>query len=171
MEFDIQYTKSRKQKMKALLVVDMQNGFLKDDNYKSVSKKVEELANSKLYDKIFFTKFINDKSKNSFFEDKNNWNGLETKQEQDFCIKIPKNAIVFEKYGYCLQQKDLEYIKSQNISEIDVCGFKTEACIYAISFQLWDAMVYPNILINYSFGNVDMGKIFLCQFGNIDKRK
>ena len=80
------------------------------------------------------------------------WFALRTKQEQDICFKLPKNAIVLEKYGFDLQQKDIENIKSLNIQEIDVCGFKSEACVYAISFQLWDALIYPNFLINYVYG-------------------
>ena len=41
------------------------------------------------------------------------WFALRTKQEQDIiCFKLPKNAIVLEKYGFGLQQKDIENIKS-----------------------------------------------------------
>lgn len=165
------YIVKKESNKKALIVVDVQNGFIKNDGYKAVSKKIELLAKNKTYDKIFFTKMINDKSKNSFFEEKNMWFALRTKQEQDICFKLPKNAIVLEKYGFGLQQKDIENIKSLNIQEIDVCGFKSEACVYAISFQLWDALIYPNILINYVYGNVDMKRTYTNQFGKVDERE
>ena len=74
-------------------------------------------------------------------------------------MTVPDNAVIFEKYGYGLQDKDLEYIKSLNVKEVDVCGIKAEACVYAISLQLWDTGIYPNLLPKYILGNQNMRKI------------
>ena len=78
--------------MNVLLVVDMQNGFIKDDKHKELSKKIEKLVNSNAYDKIFATKFVNDRTKNSLYEDKLNWKELKTKVEQDFSLTFPKKC-------------------------------------------------------------------------------
>ena len=153
--------------MKILLVVDMQKGFMKNKKYLDLNNKISDYIARSNYDKIIFTKYINEKSKNSLFQDKIGWTKLTTKDEQDFSLNIPKNAIIMQKYGYGLNRQDLDYINSLDIKEIDICGLKSEACVYAISLQLWDMGIFPNILYNYIEGNVDMKNIFINQFGNI----
>ena len=58
-----------------------------------------------------------------------------------------------------------------NLKEIDICGVKSEACVYAIALQLWDLGIYPNILINYCLGDIDMKNIYIKQFGCIDNKE
>ena len=153
--------------MKILLVVDMQKGFMKNKKYLDLNNKISDYIARSNYDRIIFTKYINEKSKNSLFQDKIGWTKLITKDEQDFSLNIPKNAIIMQKYGYGLNRQDLDYINSLDIKEIDICGLKSEACVYAISLQLWDMGIFPNILYNDIEGNVDMKNIFINQFGNI----
>ena len=150
--------------MKVLLIVDMQKGFMKNYKYRNLNKKINELISTNIYDKLIFTKFINYESKNKLFQTKLNWHKLKTKEEQEISLKVPDNAVIFEKYGYGLQAKDLEYIKSLNVDEIDICGVKAEACVYAISLQLWDKEIYPNLLPKYILGNQNMRKIYKHQF-------
>lgn len=157
--------------MKTLLVVDMQKGFIKNDDYLALNNKLADLISNNQYDKVIFTKFINDNSNNPLYEQKMGWKRLKTKKEQEISLDIPKNSIVFEKYGYGLEKSNLEYIKSLNIKEIDICGVKAEACVYAIALQLWDARIYPNILINYVLGDTDMKNIYIKQFGSIDNKE
>jgi len=153
--------------MKTLLVVDMQKGFIKNDDYKKLNDKINSLIKNSGYDNIIFTKYINDKTKNLLYEQKIGWKGLKTRKEQEFSLNVPKNAVILEKNGYGLKQEDLDYIKSLNIKEIDVCGVKAEACVYAISLQLWDLGIYPNILINYVLGDANMKNIYTKQFGGV----
>lgn len=153
--------------MKVLLVVDMQKGFMNSENYKHLNKKIAELIDGKYYDKYIFTKFKNDSTKNPLYQSKLNWNKLMTDAEQEFSINLPSGAMIIEKYGYGLQSEDLEYIKSLNINEIDICGIESEACIYAISLQLWDKGIYPNILSKYIAGKQNMEAVFKRQFGFI----
>ena len=153
--------------MKVLLVVDMQKGFITNKKYTDFNNRINNFILQNNYDKFIFTKYINDKTKNSFYQDKIGWNKLTTKKEQEFSINVPKKAIIMNKFGYGLGREDLDYLKSLNIEEIDICGLKSEACIYAISFQLWDMGIYPNILSNYIAGDVNMNNVFIKQFGNI----
>ena len=157
--------------MKTLLVVDMQKGFIKNDDYLALNNKLADLISNNKYDKVIFTKFINDNSNNPLYGQKIGWKGLKTKKEQEISLDIPKNSIIFEKYGYGLRKEDIEYIKSLNLKEIDICGVKSEACIYAIALQLWDLGIYPNILINYCLGDIDMKNIYIKQFGGIDNKE
>ena len=153
--------------MSILLVVDVQKGFMKNNEYLKLSNKIDNYIRKNKYDKIIFTKYKNDKSKNPLYQDRIGWSRLTTESEQEFSINIPQNAIIMEKYGYGLSRGDLDFIKSLNIREIDICGLKSEACVYAIALQLWDNGIYPNILADYVIGDVDMREIFIHQFGNI----
>lgn len=153
--------------MRVLLVVDMQKGFMNGEEYENLGKKISKLIDRKFYDKYIFTKFKNDSAKNPLYQTKLNWNKLMTDAEQEFSINLPSGAIIIEKYGYGLQSEDLEYIKSLNFNEIDICGIESEACIYAISLQLWDKGIYPNILSKYIMGNQKMNEIYKRQFGSI----
>lgn len=156
--------------MKVLLVIDVQKGFMIKDEYTSLNKKIEKFISNNTYDKIIFTKYKNDINKNSLFQDKIGWKKLTTALEQEFSITPPTHAIIFEKYGYGLNQKDLDYIKSLNIKSIDICGLQSEACVYAISLQIWDLNIYPNILINYVAGDMPMKDVFIKQFGGVDEK-
>ena len=156
--------------MKVLLVVDMQKGFMVSDKYVSLSDKIRNLINKSNYGKVIFTKFVNNKSQNSFYIDKIGWTGLLSIEEQDFSFELPENSVVFEKYGYGLASGAMEYLKSLDIHEIDVCGVKSEVCVYAISLQLWDNHIFPNILVNFVEGDIDMQNIYIKQFGKIDNR-
>ena len=153
--------------MKVLLVVDVQNGFMKNDKYKELSNKIDEYIAKSNYDKIIFTKFINDKLKNPLYQDRMSWGKLTTEAQQEFSVKVPPNAIVMEKYGYGLTRENLDYIDSLKVNEIDVCGLESEACVYAVALQLWDMGIYPNILAKYIEGDFDMKEIFIKNFGNI----
>lgn len=157
--------------MKTLLVIDMQNGFIDGKNNENLIDKINNLIANDKYENIIFTKYLNDRKKNSLYQDKIRWTGLNTKEEQEIVVNIPKNSIVFKKYGYGLMQKDIKFLKSLNLDEIDVCGVKAEACVYAISLQLWDVGIYPNILINYVSGDVEMKNIYIKQFGGVDYKK
>ncbi|MGN0961013.1 MAG: isochorismatase family protein [Christensenellales bacterium] len=152
--------------MKILIVVDMQNGFITDKNI-YLKNKINTLFKSNFYDKIILTKFINDVNRNPLYQKCLNWHKLTTQQEQEFCIDIPENATILIKYGYGLNQKDLEYLVSLNVNTIDICGLEAEACVYAIALQLFDLGIKPNILANYVDLNEQMQKIYVKQFGDV----
>lgn len=156
--------------MKVLLVIDMQKGFMLSDKYIALNDKIKNLINKSNYDKVIFTKFVNNSSKNNFYIDKIGWSGLLSIEEQDFSFQVPENSVVFEKNGYGLETDAIEYLKSLDIHEIDICGVKSEACVYAISLQLWDNHIFPNILVNFIEGDVDMKNIYINQFGGVDNR-
>lgn len=159
---------------KILIVVDMQNGFMNKPNYIALKYKIEKFITNSNYEKIIFTKFLNDETKNSFYKCKLNYNRLTTTDEQDICLPMPNNSIVFEKYGYGLEQKDLERLKSFGENVVDICGLQADACVYAIALQCFDNNIYPNILFNYVECNPKlkntMKTIFTKQFGKLDER-
>ena len=60
----------KEKNMKILLVIDMQKGFMKNNKYLELNNKISDLIARSNYDKIIFTKFINEKLKNSLYQDK-----------------------------------------------------------------------------------------------------
>ena len=67
--------------MKVLLIIDMQKGFMKNYKYRQLNKKISKLINTNIYDKLIFTKFLNDELKNKLFQTKLNWYELRTEEE------------------------------------------------------------------------------------------
>lgn len=68
----------------------MSKGFITNDNYVAVSEKIEKYLAKNSYDKIIFTKYVNDLSKNPLFQTKIGWKGLTTSKKQEFSIPVPK---------------------------------------------------------------------------------
>ena len=158
---------------KALLIVDMQNGFITKKPYSDLVSKINSLIEKNNYEYYIFTKFIN--RKNSFYVKKLGWKNLLSEESQKICVSIPHNNFIFEKNGYGLSQKQIEKIKEILSTEnnIDICGLQTDACLYAISLQLFDNDIYPNILINYTAtlnNNKAVRAMLIHQFGKVDER-
>ena len=158
---------------KALIIVDIQNGFMHHKNYKNLAEKIENYISNNLYDLYIFTKFKN--VKNSLYERYLNYTNLQDKNSQNISIAIPKNSLIIEKHGYGLEKTDLEKLKNLNLGSIDICGLQTDACVYAISLQLWDCGIFPNILINYTATNPKneeyAKEMLIHQFGKVDEKE
>lgn len=157
---------------KSLIVVDMQKGFMTKPNYVSLVSKIQSLIDSGNYEKIYFTKFVN--RQGSLYQTKLNWFNLTDDDSTSLVIECD-NATIFEKYGYGLTQEQLKEIIALNEKEIDVCGVETEACVYAIAFQLFDNGIFPNVLKNYVATATQRQEfainLLIRQFGSIDERK
>ena len=106
---------------KFLMVVDMQQGFMNNDNYKNLNDKIIKLIDNNQYDVIILTKFIN--RNNSLYETKLNWEKLKDEESQNFSFEVPNNALVYEKYGYGLDVEQINNLKSLGIKEIDLSCF------------------------------------------------
>lgn len=136
-------------------------------------KKINNLIESDIYDKYIFTTFKN--RKNSLYETKLNWKKFNSIKDQKIAVNIPKNSIIFEKYGYGISDKDLMILKENKTKEIDICGVYLDACVYAITLQLFDNGIFPNILLNYTetshaTNKNNMKKILVHQFSKVDKK-
>lgn len=157
---------------KVLIVVDMQNGFMNHENYKKLSKKIDEYITKSDYDLFVFTRFVDKENslRKKYLGAKNMINA----DEYDLSIKVPKNSVVFNKHGYGLEKENLAKIKKLNVDTVDICGLQRDACVYAISFQLWDNGIYPNILINYTATDPNREKqareMLIHQFGKVDEK-
>lgn len=123
-----------------LLVIDVQNDFI-NEHTKNTLTKIKELVDSNKYDLTAFTRFINDE--NSIWYKKLNYKGCITKEGQSIAIDT-KNNKVFDKTVYTAVNDALKnYIRENNISEIYLCGFDTDACIQKTAIDLFSkTMMY-----------------------------
>lgn len=158
---------------KILIIVDMQNGFMTKPNYVDLKAKINNLIHKEKYTHHIFTKFIN--KENSLYETKLDWHGLKDIESQTICVDIPDNSIIMDKYGYGLSGGQIDFIKKLNVDCVDVCGLQTDACVYAIAFQLFDNGIYPNVLINYCETTPHRKEIakemIIHQFGSVDEKE
>lgn len=129
-----------------LLVIDVQNDFI-NEHTKNTLTKIKELVDSNKYDLTAFTRFINDE--NSIWYKKLNYKGCITKEGQSIAIDT-KNNKVFDKTVYTAVNDALKnYIRENNISEIYLCGFDTDACIQKTAIDLFEQNYDVYVLKDY----------------------
>jgi nicotinamidase-related amidase len=116
-----------------LLVIDAQNYFVNDDTlhvFESIVDYIE--ARGKKYDHIVFTKHINNKSAPLYKITK--WKDMIKGKETEIWKGLkPFAKKVFTKDVYSIFNSVdfLKFLKENNISKIDVCGFNLGACVNA----------------------------------------
>lgn len=131
---------------KLLLVIDAQKSFI-NEHTKPYIKKIKKLIEAKKYEKVAFTKFIN--SKNSIWYNRLNYRGCMTEEEQSIMIDT-KNNKVFEKNIYSAFNKELvDYIEENNIGQIYLCGFDTDACVLKTALDLFENNYEVYVLKDY----------------------
>ena len=136
---------------KLLLVIDIQKDFI-NENTEQYIGKIEELINSDKYEKIAFTKFIN--TEESIWYKKLNYKGCMTEEGQDIVINTNGNKI-FEKMIYSAVNKELiEYIKENDIEQIYLCGFDTDACVQKTAIDLFENGYEVYVLKDYCMSHV-----------------
>ncbi|MBO7527933.1 MAG: cysteine hydrolase [Clostridia bacterium] len=131
--------------MKNIIIVDMQKGFINENNIHIV-QKINEYLNENKFDNIIFTKCTN--SPDSPFRSILNWDGLNNVDEQEIIVNIPNNSHIITKDCYGISIDDIRFLKSLNINEIEICGTDTDACCLSIAFNLFDNNIKPIILQN-----------------------
>ncbi len=131
---------------KLLLVIDVQADFI-NENTKPILNEIIKLVDSKTYNKIAFTRFINDK--NSIWYRKLNYKGCMTKEGQKILLDT-KDYKIFDKKIYSAVNEEFEkWIRDNNINEIYLCGFDTDACIQKTALDLFEKGYNVFVLKDY----------------------
>ena len=131
---------------KLLLVIDVQKDFV-NENTKPILKKIDELVNSNKFKNIAFTRFINDV--NSIWYKKLNYRGCLNKEQQQIAIDT-KNYKIFDKKIYSSLNNELKkYVTENNIDEIYLCGFDTDACVSKTALDLFENNYNVYVLKDY----------------------
>ena len=130
--------------MKTLLIVDMQKGFITENN-KFLVKNIENLLKNHDFDRIFATKFINN--------------------EKSPFVKYLDYTKFFDGDG-------TDFALDLRGGEFYLCGTDYDSCVLAIAFQLFDHGIQPKIILNcvgsHSKNSIpleDFKKICIKNFG------
>jgi nicotinamidase-related amidase len=134
--------------MKLLLIIDLQNEFINENTNQSIDK-IHRLIEKKQYDKICFTRFINDENNPTYT--RLNWKGCLSNLSREICIDSGTNKVI-DKTTYSAYNEELkEYIKNNLIEEIYLCGIDIECCVLATALNLFENNYNVFVLKNYCF--------------------
>ena len=120
---------------KLLLVIDVQKGFI-NENTKDVLPKIEEMVEKKEFEYIAFTRFINNVDSNWY--KKLAYKGCMNKEEQDIVIDTHDYKIFNKRIYSALNDELREFIKENDIKQIYLCGFDTDACVQKTALDLFE---------------------------------
>jgi nicotinamidase-related amidase len=140
---------------KALFVIDVQK-FFENKNTKSVAKKISKYikVNKGDYSLIIFTVFKNNSESPlwNIFGWKGCGEGKDIEIMDELSDLVDKSKIIFRNTYSLLKAPGIkEKLKEYEIGQIDICGFDTDACILATTYDLFDSGYKPIILKNLCF--------------------
>lgn len=131
---------------KLLLVIDVQRDFINEYTVKKL-EDIQSLFDSGKYDIVAFTRFINDE--NSIWYNKLNYKGCMTKEQQEIMLNTYDYKI-FDKKTYTAVNEELrKYISDNNINQIYICGFDTDACVQKTALDLFEQGYNVCVLKDY----------------------
>lgn len=140
---------------KILIVVDVQNGFIKTQEHVDNTNQIVALVKSGKFDKIIATKFLN--YTGSLYEKCFNWYELKTSDATD--LYAPLKPFVYETFTKstynCVNDKFIELLVQLNNGKLPervyLCGLDTDACVLATAVGLFDNKIIPIVLEDYCF--------------------
>ena len=135
-----------------LIVVDMQEGFLRDAQTKQLKNRVVELFEKNIFDVVIATRFLNEKD--SIYEKLFDWKQLE--QEERLISKDIMEHVdyVADKYIYnCVNASFIQRLCQLNEGvypeKIFVVGVDTDCCVLTIATSLYENNIRPVVLTQY----------------------
>lgn len=145
---------------KLLLVIDVQNDFI-NNNTKDVKDRISELVNSKEYNYIVFIKFIN--NENSIWYKRLDYKGCLLSNGQEIAINTNYHKIINKNTYTALNDELKQFIDENNIDEIFLCGFDTDACVYKTALDLFENNYNIYVLENYTMSHkgLELHNIFI----------
>jgi len=111
---------------KALIIIDVQKGFI-NKNTKDIVKKIRNyiIKNKYKYDLVIFTKYINHKDSN--FVKSLDWHGFMSKEENDIADEIiefvdSKSLFIKDTYGSFVDNKLYSLLKKYKIDQVELAA-------------------------------------------------
>ena len=134
--------------MDLLLVIDFQNAFI-NDNTKMSLNDIPKLVSLKKYDKVLFTRYINDESNPTYT--KLNWKGCISKKDRKICMDTMEYD-AFDKRTYSVFNDELKiYLKENKIENIYLCGIDIECCVLVTALNLFENGYNVYVLKDYVY--------------------
>ena len=134
--------------MNLLLVIDLQNEFINEKTISS-KEKINKLVNSDKYDRVLFTRFINDNNNPTF--KKLNYKGCIDKQSKEICINTNGSKVLDKRTYSAYNQELIDYINNNNIKDIYLCGIDIECCVLVTALNLFENNYNVFILKDYVY--------------------
>jgi nicotinamidase-related amidase len=142
----ISFLKSRKVKSSktALLVVDMQNGFV-NHNSEHIVPNIRRLLERGGWDKIVFTRFIN--QPDSSYVRWIGWSRFMESPETDIIEPLrPYAKKIIDKHGYSAFVPSLAKILEGRIERVVICGVATDGCVLKTAVDAFEREIEPVVV-------------------------
>lgn len=140
---------------KILIVVDIQNGFIRYEQTKKVAQKIIDLVNENIFDEVIATRFIN--SEGSQYTKFIGWHRLINEPDISLLDELKTDYVVDKKVYTCVNEKFLEFLKEINDGELPkhifVVGVDTDCCVLKTSIDLFEHFIMPIVLTKYCDSN------------------
>ena len=136
-----------------LLVVDVQNGFVKNAYSERVLTRIVDLLSRNLFDEVIMTRYWNEHG--SILSRFMGWNDLCTEQEQALRPEIAKFVHhETEKDIYSAMTAEMYYLlRDLNEGELPghvfILGFDTECCVAMTATEMFESDIRPLVLTRY----------------------
>ncbi len=138
---------------KALLIVDVQNGFV-NNKTKHIPALVEKLQYD--YDLVIASRFIN--LPNSPYRRLIKWNHLSPETDEiELAFKPKEGTVIIDKYIYtCIDESFVQLLKENDIDAVDICGIDTDICVTKCAVDLFERDITPYVLKDYCATHADV---------------
>lgn len=134
----------------ALIIIDVQNYYI-NENTKNIPSKIAKYIEENHFDLLVFTQFIN--HPNSHASINFNWLENQTSPEIDICNELKKysntnNTFIKDTYSAFKNKVFRNYLKNNSIQKLYICGFDSDACVLATSYEGFDLGYKIEVLEN-----------------------
>lgn len=133
----------------ALIVVDVQNGFI-NDYTSQIPDRVVTLIESGDYDPILYTRFIN--KPEGPYPRFTGWDACMGPPETDLVDALAPYAtpdVTFDKHGYAGIPEALEQrLLGDGIERATIVGIDTDMCVLKVAMDAFDLNIEPLVLVD-----------------------
>jgi len=140
---------------KALFAIDVQK-FFENKKTKSIARKISNYIkkNKNKYSLIIFTVFKNDSESSLWRIFK--WRVCNKRKETEIINElsnlVDNSKIIFRNTYSLLKAPQVKRkLRKYKIKQVDICGFDTDCCVLATTYDLFDSGYKPVILKNLCF--------------------
>lgn len=136
-----------------LLVIDVQNGFVKNPYSERVLSRIEDLLSRNLFDEVIMTRYWNEPG--SILSRFMGWNDLCSQEEQALRPEIAKfvhHELTKDIYS-SMTDEMYDLLKKLNDGELPehvfILGFDTECCVAMTATEMFESDIRPLVLTRY----------------------